>query len=151
MEGVREGVWHRGFPFFWELLNNVFFWEEAAFRIRQRKICRHMDKCKHAPAELVCTWVREEVLRVAFLEHLTVCLAICGRQGLFLFFKPVSHFKPKSILEEWKSAVKERERERGGTLSIPFYLCSNCLWWMSPMPQHLHGLLASYQLTGPAV
>lgn len=62
------------------------------------------------------------MLGVAFLGHLIVCLAICGRQGLFLFFKPVSHFKPMGILEEWKSAVKERER--GGTLSIRFIFVS---------------------------
>lgn len=64
------------------------------------------------PAELVCTGAGEEVLRVVFLDLLIVCLGICGSQGLFcfvLFFKPVSNVKPKSILEEGKSAVSERK------------------------------------------
>lgn len=71
------------------------------------------------------TWTRASMRRQSWcaLKLERKCLGLCSwttwlyvlryvaGKAFFvcLFFKPVSNFKPKNILEEWKSAVKERE------------------------------------------
>lgn len=129
-------------------------------RTAGRRLCSEFDSGRFAD-----TWTSASMCRQSWcaLELERKCLGLCSwttwlyvlryvaGKAFFLFvcfFKPVSNFKPKGILEEQKSAIKEREmRDTFHPVLSLFQLPMVDVSWASA-PTWTSGILPAHRASG---